>query len=124
MKQHDFGWLVGILEGEGCFLLATTKGRGKTYFHPRIDMASTDEDVVQRVAKLLGTSCRPVKYRAKLKNGQLAKQTWKTNAYSLKALNWMILLHPFMGKRRKRQIQDVIDQRNKIRRKPWGKRHG
>ena len=123
IANKDLHWLAGLLEGEGCFLLATTKACGYTYYHPRIDLSMTDEDIVKRAAKLLGSSYRPVKFRVRLKGGTLSKRTYKTNVYSTRAVEWMKRLLPILGKRRQKQINSVFAKRAKIRNRPWGKRH-
>jgi hypothetical protein len=43
LSDLELGWLVGILEGEGCF---TFDGC------PRIQIQMTDEDVIKRIAEL------------------------------------------------------------------------
>lgn len=50
ISDYDFGWLVGILEGEGCFYLDQrwAKGTGS----PRVQVKMTDEDTINRVAML------------------------------------------------------------------------
>ena len=128
MTKYDWGWLVGLLEGEGCFLLATTKAITKsgrvTYFHPRIDLVSTDKDTVARAAKLMGTSYRcSAGAKTRPQDPYPRKPLWKTSAYSLRALDLMELMLPLMSKHRRQQIKDVLKTRNAVRNRPWGKRH-
>lgn len=116
-QNNDLHWLAGLLEGEAWFGVAKTRARNKVYLHPRIDLATTDEDIVRRAAKILGTHCRS---RARKGN---YKQVYQTIVYSTRALTWMKRLFPLLGKRRRAQIAAVIKQREAIRNKPWGKRH-
>lgn len=123
-KQSDLYWVAGLLEGEGSFLLATTKQRGHTYFHPRIDLTMTDEDVVARASAVLGGTYRRVRYADILRaDGYNRKPCWKCSIYSGNALKWMKRLMPLMGERRRAKIKDLIKKRNEIRNKPWGKRN-
>lgn len=46
----DFAWLVGLLEGEGTFSTARTRGHA----YPVLKVSMCTEDVVSRAARLLG----------------------------------------------------------------------
>lgn len=54
MTLDDLLWLAGYLEGEGSFTSPTPSAPNR----PRIQVAATDEDVVQRTAVLWGVSSR------------------------------------------------------------------
>ncbi len=62
MSLKDLAWLGGLLEGEGCFMIP--KGS------PRIALAMSDKDVVQRAARLMGLNvqapCHPDRVRTAL----------------------------------------------------------
>lgn len=118
-QRRDFWWVAGLLEGEGCFLLVTTKCKGHVYYHPRIDLAMTDEDVVARAAKILGGTYRRRKYKPKGKR----LPVFKCSIYSKNALQWMHRLLPLMGKRRQEKLLAIFKLRDTVRRKPWGQRH-
>lgn len=46
----EFGWVAGLLEGEGTFY-AAPMGEGR--YEPRIACAMTDRDIIDRLASLL-----------------------------------------------------------------------
>lgn len=48
LSQFDIGWLVGLVEGDGCF---TFDGK-----HPVVALKITDLDTAQRFATLFGTT--------------------------------------------------------------------
>lgn len=50
VAEHDRYWLAGLLEGEGSFL----KGPPSAPRYPVLSLQMTDEDVVARVAAMLG----------------------------------------------------------------------
>ena len=45
LSSFELGWLVGVLEGEGCFFLGTNKSKT-----PYITVSMTDEDSVCQIA--------------------------------------------------------------------------
>ena len=64
MKDSDFYWLCGLLEGEGSFM----KGPQSRPQYPILTVTSTDEDVIQRVSLLFGVTYCSVRKR---------KQHWR-----------------------------------------------
>jgi len=99
MEEKDFYWLVGILEGEGTFLKALPSKKNKI----SIQLQMTDEDIVNRVAKLLGVAyykCMPKKKHHKV--------SFRCAITGFKAAELMEKIKPFMGSRRQLQIEKVI----------------
>lgn len=97
MKDSDFFWLVGILEGEGTFL----KGPPSAQNRVAICLEMTDEDVVAKVAKLLG-----VKYhKTTNRNPEKWKDSFRLAVVCKSAYELMKTLKPYMGNRRQRQIE-------------------
>ena len=101
----DAMWLVGLLEGEGCFTTFQLKQHRKFTF--KISLAMTDSDVVIRAAKILGVNYYgPYTYkRPGMKN---IKPIWSTYVSGLKAAKWMEILKPYMGKRRQGRISELL----------------
>jgi hypothetical protein len=99
---HDMYWLAGILEAEGSFLRGyTTKAN-----QPRIQMTTTDEDVVGWVATWLGVKYTPLKPRATGTPG--TKQAFFVCVSAGPAVRLMQQLYPLMGKRRQEQIERAL----------------
>lgn len=61
---RDIDWLAGLLEGEGSF----SGGRGKRG-SLSIDLVMTDQDVVEKVARLWAAKIRPRKPGERLPSG-------------------------------------------------------
>jgi hypothetical protein len=101
MMGFELHWLAGILEGEGSFMRGTPSSPGMSV----LAMVSTDEDVVARVATILGVS-----YGVATRPD--SKAHWKT-VYATRikgrgAVEAMNLLRPLMRIRRKAQIDRAV----------------
>jgi len=92
--EQEFFWLIGILEGEGCFA-----ANGHTVA-AIVDM--TDEDTMKKVSKLMG---------AKLKCRQPSgnrRRVYSASIYGNKAIDLMKRVRPYMSKRRGVKIDHII----------------
>jgi hypothetical protein len=99
MKDEDFHWLCGFLEGEGSFM----KGPPSQPNYPIISVTSIDEDVIQKVSLLFG-----VKYCLANKRQQHWQQSYVIRIYGSKAVDLMTKMRPFMSRRRQKQIDTAI----------------
>lgn len=70
---------------------------------------STDEDIMNRVASLLGVS----PYRVKSRNSKW-KPTWRVILKGKRAVELMEVLRPLMGERRQGQIDAAIHSWNPV----------
>lgn len=97
----ELAWLAGLLEGEGCFGMATKKDK---YKYPFIQIKMTDYDVIIRVAQLFNkdkvTSART------LPSGKIAYNTY---VQGNDAIEVMKMLLPHMFGRRANKIQEIFD---------------
>lgn len=110
--ETELHWLAGLLEGEGTFdLVSEPKTHGTNpKKRGRIQFASSDEDVVERVAELFGVAYHP-------KGGKLAypgsytgrKQMWTAHVRGDRAVALMQELYLLMGDRRRQQINHVLE---------------
>lgn len=96
----DTAWLAGLLEGEGCFILAQKR-------YPQIALKMTDEDVVTRAAELAPGST-PVRRHARTGNDVRHKAVYCVEWNGRTATNLMWRVLPFMGVRRSERILTVI----------------
>src|SRR3990167_1236210 len=88
-------WLAGWLEGEGCFTLSSGT--------LSIQACSTDLDVIERVAALLGTT-----HVTKKKPTPLTRrQAYICRTFGDKAADTMRLILPYMGERRAGRIREL-----------------
>jgi hypothetical protein len=97
----ELAWLAGLLEGEGSFL----KGPPSAPNQPRIVIDMTDYDVVLKVSKLFRVTyiCE-----SKDKRNPLWKADYRTLVRGTNAIALMKKLRPFMGIRRREQIDAAI----------------
>lgn len=107
-KVKDIRWLAGLLEGEGSFCWArhpsyVTKNNVKGQY-ATVQVCSTDRDIIADAARLMGTNVMgPYSYPQRRK--ATYKPVYVTNRRGKKALVLAARLYPYMGKRRKEQIQ-------------------
>lgn len=102
MTEIDIAWLAGFLEGEGSFIAYTWKGR-PTYYAPRIQVVSTDIDVMEKACKIMGSKLYgPYCYM------EGKKKHWQTQVNNKKAAEIMLLILPFMGERRSIKIKELL----------------
>lgn len=95
----SLAWLAGLLEGEGSFLLV--KGRW-----PKVQMATTDEDVARRARAIAG--CGNVWGPYVPKNPK-HKPTWLFYVSNQRhAVRLMRAIRPWMGERRTEVIDGVL----------------
>ena len=100
MKEFDFYWLVGLLEGEGSFM----KGSPSAPNMVKISLQMTDEDVVKRVGLLFGR-----KYHKVTPKNTKHKDSYSVCLTGTKALDLMKIMKPHMSLRRQEQIQRALD---------------
>ena len=108
ISNFDLGWIVGILEGEGCFGAYSDKRRPDTWT-VKVQMESTDYDVVLKLNSLYSGRVWESNYPSKKKSFPSAKDSWRwaiSNRHDVKAL--CVLVYPYMSHRRKLQIDRVL----------------
>lgn len=102
LEPVDSGWLAGILEGEGCF---TTSGSARRYI--RIDLVSTDRDVVERAALLMDDSRVGVVGKTSTVS---RKQQYRTTLSGARAARVMLTVLPQLGQRRAERVTGLLEQ--------------
>jgi len=96
--------LAGLLEGEGYFGIIRSTVKAKTYRYARVGVSMTDHDVVARVAGLLDATVVSVK-----PSGVSRLQQYRAVLVGQRAVSLMRAVYPFMGLRRRAQIDGVLD---------------
>ncbi len=89
IKTTEIAWLGGLLEGEGYFVLNSGK-------YPRIGIEMTAEDTINKVSDMWDS--RVTRHR----------NLYVTNVNGFSAVKWMLILLPFLGKRRREKIAGII----------------
>jgi hypothetical protein len=113
MSQADIGWLAGIVEGEGSF-----KTNGRTGI--ALEVAMTDQDVVQRLQDVTGVGRVNGPYWAK----KSTKPYWTWTVGKKAALARLVLaIYPLLGSRRQGRVADLLDRFSfrPIHRRPGGR---
>ena len=105
MRRQDLYWLAGYLEGEGTFFYHSLS------YTARIGLQSTDLDVIDRAAKLMGAVAH-----GPLKRGTRRKPIWYVQVYGGNARKLMSKLLPLLGNRRKKQITDALAKVDRVKR--------
>lgn len=109
MNPADRHWLAGYLEGEGSFLRPMPSSPDRCV----IAVASTDEDVIARVAALLG-----VAYHRSDRRPGIWKPSYRVQLRGQPAASLMIHLRPLMGERRRAQIDRALAGQAPVRPHP------
>lgn len=116
MSDPEVAWLAGILEGEGSFMCWVTNRGNRTV---RISMGSTDIDVLERVAEVVGVgTVRAIKPQYN-KFGKKPIWHWHiARKADVRALSQ--LLRPWLGERRRQQVDAILAATDSIRPQPPG----
>lgn len=105
MLIGELKWLAGYLEGEGYFVVYRQKGRKHPQCH--IGVHSTDRDVIQKVARLIGGKVYGP-YAPSRTNFVGSKPRHVTQVYGTKAQRLAKQLLSYMGKRRAAKIRHLL----------------
>lgn len=98
---EDFFWMVGILEGEGCFAWSSS---GRKYW-PKITVNMTDEDIIAKFAGFIDR-----KYFRRPARPPSIKDCYVTSVVGTPAAELMEKLFPYMGRRRQTKIQEILNK--------------
>lgn len=102
MNKFNFGWIIGLLEGEGGFSSQVNKYKNS---YPRIRINMVDKDVVERAAKVLDhSSIYIIPPRGISKQIQYGFQI-----SGEKTRKYMKLFYPYLSDRRKNQINKALE---------------
>lgn len=98
-------WAAGLFEGEGSVILYRPHGRAP---HPRIQLSSTDEDVIRRFAAVVGRGRVYGPYQKK--DSRLPRFDWTTGSW-LNCAEIAGRLWPYLGERRRAKMREVLGDR-------------
>ena len=129
-KMHfNIGWLVGMIEGEGCITLAAGARTNSKYGHkisPYLSITSTDKRLIDKAIEIIDFFHLPVHLdKREYHNGKKWKDRYTLQVFGQKRVKeWLILIKPYLvGKQEQAEIVlSFIEQRQKILNKhPWHK---
>lgn len=98
VSKEDLYWVAALLEGEGCF---QREKDGTT----AIVLVMTDLDVVEKYRDIILPGGEV--YRIDKAEGR--KTAYRISIYGNIAIEWMKLLYPLMGTRRRGKINEILD---------------
>ena len=106
MKQFELGYVVGLLEGEGCFSLRQS-GPANKYRrkYASVEVQSADRDVLERLLEYLGVGTIGGPYKTREKH-HAPMYSWRVSTDV--AIAVMKLVLPHMSARRRDRIEEVI----------------
>lgn len=101
VNTREIAWVAGYLEGEGAFTIYSGTPGHRQF---RIELSSTDLDVIEKVKFILKANQRI--FLRKLRFGH--KQEYYIKIYNNLAIQWMMTIYCLMGTRRKFKIREII----------------
>jgi hypothetical protein len=109
LTEFELGWVVGILEGEGCFFITRrTKGSYGPYLYTRVTVCMTDRDVLEQLQRVTGIGkLERIRERKDPKHKPISQ--WIV-CRSQEAIELMVAVYPHMGARRQAKIREVLAQ--------------
>lgn len=116
LSPFDLGWLVGMIEGEGCFYCKDSKSHLKSgkFVYPMcgFTVMSTDKDVMQKLAVLLDIQARGPYYKHQEDE---RKVVWSIQITGNRAVAIMKTLYEHLSTRRKEQIDKALEWQSRER---------
>jgi hypothetical protein len=98
MSEVWIAWVAGLLEGEGTFVRRGDKKLA-------ISVHMTDRDIIERLQFVTGVG----RVRACKKQREHHKPSWRwTVASSKRAKELAMLVYPWLGKRRREKIDNIV----------------
>src|SRR4051812_22924933 len=105
----EMAWAIGLFEGEGCITLNRSNGTsvrsGEQREYVNLVLSMTDEDVVRRFHKIVGFGSISF-FDPKIEN---RKRQWRWNSGARQDVyDFLKLIKPYLGKRRKARATEAI----------------
>lgn len=106
------GWAAGLFEGEGCITFNAVRSKGKRYRSPRLQLRTTDRDVLDRFARIMGCgSIVTIQNPAHVAAGRKPAWDWRTAAKA-DVEDVLLRLLPFLGRRRAQKAREALGALN------------
>lgn len=114
MRETDVAWAAGLFEGEGCISIYAED-------RPRLSMAMTDRDVMERFQSIVGGLLNGPLPRRMSRNGTLCQALWEWRLSGIDDVTRCLdAFLPYLGARRRARAADVIAQYHEsgVKRRP------
>jgi DNA-binding transcriptional regulator PaaX len=115
MNDRDFGWMVGIIEGEGSILVKKPARFGehetRGYGTVQVCVRMTDHDIMLRLKALLEELLEreDISMRQYDQSNKRWKRLWHLTVSGMEASRLLQKILPYLGERRKEAAMDAID---------------
>lgn len=108
-RDQGISWAAGLIEGEGSFhaSVRAPRNHGGNTIGYRVRVVMTDRDVVEKLCEVLGVG-KVTEYRNTQGLGKKQLYRWETSRRD-QVIEICRALYPFMGSRRKSQIDRLLD---------------
>lgn len=111
MTPQQLGWVVGIVEGEGCISCHVTPRINNDYVYAQVTVAMADEDVIRRLGEWAGIGRINGPHLSPCRAEAGHKPQWKWHVTRWAEVDALIdVLWPLLGERRRQQAV-VVRQR-------------
>jgi len=113
MNNFEKGWVIGFLEGEGCF----TSHKNNGYKHIRILAASTDLDALEKLQTIAGGNLNGPYGMSKHNNLKVKnpKPYYQWSLHKQKEVTKLLeVIKPHLSSRRQQRIEEIIGSADEI----------
>jgi hypothetical protein len=111
VHKDDIAWAAGLFEGEGCISFTRSKRSHwrNSQTQGRVSVAMTDQDVVERFAKIMGFGTVEYLGVPQSRDGYNRKATWRWRAQSYEHVQATIAMFwSYLGTRRKARAKEIL----------------
>jgi hypothetical protein len=106
MRDLDVGWIAGLIEGEGSFLVQTIKGRK----YPRVVVWQVDREPLDRLLALVGGRIDLIqRSKTMRKDGYNRQDIYSWEIRSKTAVALVNKIYPYLSARRKQQAHAMME---------------
>lgn len=102
--QRDIYWIAGILEGEGSFHNAISRGIP----YPTVSVEMKDKDIIERLANVTGIGVVRESTRPSRPEHWSKMFTWRVSK-GQDVARLLLAVYPEMGERRQAQIAELVN---------------
>lgn len=106
----EIAWFAGLMEGDGTFQMAQNGSKNKSSVTPRMRISMLDRDIIERAAKILKST---ITTYPTPKGNKMMFSASSAKASIVEPL--LKSMYPYMGERRKEQINKMLTYYNNRR---------
>lgn len=107
MNDAKIAWAAGLIEGEGCFWSWSLREGNHVYRYPKMQVNSTDEDVLQRLRSILGGELSGP-YAKDTPDHPRRKMQWQWSVNRMAEFDRIAeLIRPWLCERRMSKLDEV-----------------